>query len=36
MQIRPTGKLKETSKDAGNTIAKFQGINLQNRNIVNH
>ena len=35
MQIRPTGKLTETSKDTRNTLAKFEDKMLQIKNTVN-
>ena len=35
MEIRPTGKLTETSKDAKNTFAKFEDKVLQNKGTVN-
>ena len=35
MQIRPTGKLTETSKDTWNTLAKFEDKILQIKDTVN-
>ena len=35
MQIRPTGKLTETSKDTMNTFAKFEDKILQSKDTVN-
>ena len=35
MQIRPTGKLTETSGDTENTLAKFEDKILQNKDTVN-
>ena len=34
MQIGPTGKLTETSKDTRNTLAKFEDKILQNKDTV--
>ena len=36
MQIRPTGKLIETSRDTRNTLAKFEDKILQNKNTCMH
>ena len=35
MQIRPTSKLTETSRDTRNTLAKFEDKVLQNKDTVN-
>ena len=35
MQIRPTGKLTETSRDTRDTLAKFEDKILQNKDTVN-
>ena len=35
MQIRPMGKLTETSRDTRNTLAKFEDKILQNKDTVN-
>ena len=35
MQIKPMGKLTTTPGDTGNTLTKFSGKILQNKNAVN-